>query len=143
MLTFFSRKLKQTNILLGWFLFLLTIFVVVWLLLARPAPKDKIAALSIEKIGGILKKKEKPWQPPFTYQVFAKIQNPNEKFLSSKVDYIFQIKDSKDKTLVQKEGTVKINQKEKKEIKEEITINSAGKNLTFEIKKIHWARVGQ
>lgn len=141
MLTPFSRKLKQTNILLGGFLFLFAIFVVVWLLLARPVSQGKIEALLVEKVGAILVKKEKSWQPLFTYQVFAKIQNPNEKFFVEKVDYIFQIKDSKDKPLGQKEGTAKISQNEKKEIREEITTTTAGKNLTFEIKKIHWRRI--
>lgn len=138
MLTPFGRKIKQINILFGYLILLLLIGGFVWLLVAKPKPIGKTDSLKIENLQAVFKTKEKAWQSPFTYRVTADILNPNDKFNAKKVEYTFEIKDKEGKIVASEEGAIEVLAKEKKTIQEEITIESAGQNLSFQLTKAQW-----
>jgi len=138
MLTPIGRKIKQINILFGYLTILILIGGFIWFLVAKPKPVGKIESLKIENVQATLKTKEKTWQPPFTYKVTAEITNPNDKFNAQKVDYLFEIKNKEGKTIASKEGRVDVLAKEKKTVQEEITIESASQDLSFQLTKAQW-----
>lgn len=144
MLTPFTRKLKQGNVFLSWIIFLLVIIGSIWLFLGRPEPQGEIKSLKVENVRAILKEKEKKWEPPFTYKVLADIINPNENFNAKKVNYIFEIKDKNQKVMIKKEGKVEeVRAQERKIIEEEVTLQSAGENFSFQLLKAKWERIAK
>ncbi|MFH0987307.1 MAG: hypothetical protein V1841_00200 [Patescibacteria group bacterium] len=143
MLTNFGRKIKQINVILGWLIFVLSLASIVWLLLARPKPTEKIESLKIENLKASLKDTKQAWQPPFTYEAMAEILNPNEKFNAVKISYVFEITDNTERVIVKKEGTVDVLAGERKLLKEELTIPSSGEDINFKLKDANWERANK
>jgi hypothetical protein len=140
MLTPGGRKLKQTNVALGFLTFLLGIAALIWFFVAAPAPTEEIKSLEIEEISAEFQAGEQSWNPPFTYIASAKLRNPNENFFAKKVDFKFEIKDESGKVLSQEKGTTELKANEEKEIQKEISINNKGQDLSFQITNVEWAK---
>lgn len=140
MLTPFTRKLKKTNILLGWLLFFLAIAAIIWFFISVPEATEEIKSLKISEVKADLIEKERGWEPPFTYIISAKILNPNQNFTVPKMDYFFEIKDDQQNIISQIKNQTSINEDEEKEIKEKIVLEKSGKTLRFKIENIEWRR---
>jgi len=139
MLTSFGRKLKQINIILGFLTFFLGIAALVWFFLAKPPENEtEIKGLEINNFSVEFQSDQAPSDPPFFYEIVVSLKNQNEKLDADLVYWEIKVQDENNKVIAKKEGTTEIKGNEQKEVKEEISIDKQGKNVSFEIVKIKW-----
>lgn len=140
MLTSKTRKIKQANIVCIWAILILGVFAMAWYFIAIPEPLGEIQPLLIGEVKSNLTEKEKAWEPPFNYQVFTSIQNPNEEFIAKKINCVFQAQGDNNENIGQTEITVKREDIEKKEITiaEKLILQERGRTLIFQITDIEW-----
>ena len=139
MLTPFGRKIKQTNIVLSFLVFLLLIAAIFWFFYKKPEPLGKIEGLQITDPQ--IQMKSKGSKPPFVYEVSVQIKNPNLRFIAKNVDYILEIKNEKGEVLTQKKGECELEENKEKKIQEELSIEKPGKTFHFRITNVNWQRV--
>lgn len=135
-----GRKLKQTNIALGFFTLLLGIAALIWYLVAPPSPAKELKNVEIKSINSELKNDEKPWEAPFTYTVVVTIQNPNQDFIVKELDWTMEVKNENNETIVQEKGTEKMKENEEKKIQKDITLDQQGKTVSFKINRLVWTK---
>jgi len=140
MLTPFTRKLKQTNVFFLWLLFVLVVISAIFSLFFKEKSTEKIESLEIVSVEAVLEKKTKGWESPFVYRVSAIIKNQNEKFILKEVSYLIFAKDGEGNVIEKKDGRIELQSNDLREIKDSISLNKKGKNISFEILNVKWAR---
>ena len=140
MLTPFTRKLKQTNIFLVGLVFVLVIISAILPLFFKKESTEKIKSIEIGKVKAILEEKTKGWEPPFVYKVSATIKNPNKKFILKEVSYLISAKDGDRNIIEKKNGKIELQSNDSKKMKDSISLDKRGKNISLEILNAKWAR---
>lgn len=134
MLSPFARKLKQLNIILCWMIFFIIIGGVIWVLIKRPEGLEfkplEMGDVEIKLIDPTLK------EPPFLYEFFTSIKNPNENFIVKELAYLIEIKDEEKKIIVEKSGKTRLVENEEKRIQGELSLERKGKTFHFKLTKV-------